>query len=66
MLVGIAVVVGLLMTGWSVYMIVRYALAPREERRSLRFYFYLGLLFFLIGTGDLFKVYRDVRALLEQ
>lgn len=59
-LVSISVIVGLALTGWSSYMIVRYYRAPKDERPAIKAYFKVAWLFLLIGLADLGKAVKDL------
>ncbi|MCR9141751.1 MAG: hypothetical protein NXI24_05830 [bacterium] len=59
-LVSISVLVGLALTGWSSYMIVRYYRTPKEGRPAIKAYFKVAWLFLLIGLADLGKAVKDL------
>lgn len=64
-LVAISIIVGLALTGWSSYMIVRYFRTTRAERAPIRVYFKVAWLFLLIGTADLGKAVKDLIVLIR-
>lgn len=64
-LVSIGLSVGVALTGWSLYMIVRYYRSAPEDRQPIRAYFRISWLFLLIGLADLGKVGRDMVQLIK-
>lgn len=59
-LLCVAILLGLALTVWGLYMIVRYYRTPRAERKRVRPYVYFGWPLLLIGSGDLAKAVIDL------
>ena len=57
--------VGILMTGWSLIIIVTYFKTGTKERYEKRIYFRVAWFVLLIGIGDLTKVLRETIAFLR-
>ena len=51
--------VGLLMTAWSLFMIISYFRGDKQTRFKKRIHFRLAWLFLLIGIGDVTAVIRE-------
>lgn len=56
----LGLVVGLMLSGWSAYMLTDYYRTPKEKRSLKRVRPWVMYLFLIIGTLDLWKAVKDL------
>ncbi|MCB1165913.1 MAG: hypothetical protein KDK37_09815 [Leptospiraceae bacterium] len=64
-LVFMGLIIGLLMTVWSVWMFWLYIRKSRAARKDSSVRPWIILIIFLIGTGDLFKSLKDLKSMMD-
>ena len=65
-MIGLGIVIGLMLSCWSVYMLVHHYRIPRKIRKERGKQVWPFYLFLLIGLADLLKCIRDLTVYLQQ